>query len=238
MTPGASTAELEDRVSLIDGMTFDHSRVLHADIEGSVGGLLHAALRRTLDTLGALTLLVLSSPLLLAIAVSVRISSPGPVFYGSERWGRGGRRFRMWKFRTMVDSADTLLQGDTHLNRRFQGDQKLKNDPRTTAVGKVLRRFSLDELPQIWNVLVGEMSLVGPRPKLIEEAERYGPAIFPVLSVSPGLTGLWQISGRNDTTYEERIGLDLEYVQRQSILLDAQILMRTAATVVSGRGAY
>lgn len=237
MTPGASAAELKRSAVRVERL-MDAAAVAPAEGEGDVRIRLEALLRRGMDIVGAVLLLLALSPLFVFCAGLVRLSSSGPVFYGSERWGRGGRRFKMWKFRTMVVEAESVLKRDSTLQSRFQGEQKLKCDPRTTAVGRFLRRFSLDELPQVWNVLAGEMSLVGPRPKLIEEAERYGPAIFPVLSVPPGITGLWQISGRNDTTYDERIQLDLKYVERRNLGLDVKILFKTFATVLSGRGAY
>jgi exopolysaccharide biosynthesis polyprenyl glycosylphosphotransferase len=196
------------------------------------------AIKRAMDVAGALLGLLLLAPLMVLIAVAVRLESPGPVFFVSERWGRHGKRIRILKFRTMRVGAEVLLAGDRHMKERFSANIKLKDDPRVTTLGRLLRRMSLDELPQLINVLFGDMSLVGPRPKLIGEEERYGQAFGAVLSVRPGMTGLWQISGRNDTSYEQRITLDISYVRNWSVWLDIRILWRTFGVVLTGRGAY
>jgi lipopolysaccharide/colanic/teichoic acid biosynthesis glycosyltransferase len=195
-------------------------------------------LKRAADVLIGFTLLLLLSPLLLAIGVAVAVSSPGPIFYGSQRWGRHGREFTMWKFRTMVADAHQLLQNDPGLLEEYKKNHKLSDDPRVTGLGRFLRRTSLDEIPQLWNVVVGEMSLVGPRPKLIGEEQEFGAAFATVLSVRPGITGLWQVSGRAETTYEERVNMDVHYVMNPSIWTDLGILARTPFAVIKAVGAH
>jgi Undecaprenyl-phosphate galactose phosphotransferase WbaP len=185
---------------------------------------------------------VLILPLVGLIALLVRLDSPGPIFYRQVRIGRDGQHFKAWKFRTMEQDAEVRLQHYLHqhpeLQESWEREQKLKNDPRVTRVGRFLRHTSLDELPQLWNILKGEMSLVGPRPIIDEEVPRYGEKFSLYTKVTPGLTGLWQVSGRNNITYEERVNLDAYYVRNWSIWLDVYILIRTVWVVVSGEGAY
>jgi Undecaprenyl-phosphate galactose phosphotransferase WbaP len=189
-------------------------------------------------SLGAL----IASPLLLFIAAAIRWSSPGPILYSQERIGRHGRRFRAWKFRTMVPNADQvlkeLLEKDPALRAEWEADHKLKNDPRITWIGRFLRKTSLDELPQLWNIFRGEMSLVGPRPIVEAEIEKYGEYYEQYAAVTPGLTGLWQISGRNKTTYQERIEYDAYYVRNWSLWLDLHILISTVRVVLLREGAF
>jgi lipopolysaccharide/colanic/teichoic acid biosynthesis glycosyltransferase len=200
--------------------------------------------KRSGDILFSLMVLGLGSPVFLAIALLVKLSSPGPVFYVQQRVGRGYRRFGCIKFRTMRPDADALLPdllaGSHHLRSEFQNDFKLKNDPRITPLGKFLRRSSLDELPQFLNVLRGEMSVVGPRPIVTKEISRYGDHMDDVLAVRPGLTGLWQVSGRNNLSYNKRVALDLRYSRRRTFLLDLSILVRTFGVILDprDRGAY
>lgn len=181
-------------------------------------------------------------PLIGLIALLIKLDSPGPIFYGHTRIGRGGRYFRAWKFRTMEQNADQILARylDRHpeLREVWERDHKLKDDPRITRVGKFLRRSSLDELPQLWNVLRQEMSLVGPRPIVDEEIWRYGEKFGLYTKVLPGITGLWQVSGRNDVTYDERVNFDAYYVRNWSIWLDFYIMARTLRVVIMGDGAY
>jgi Undecaprenyl-phosphate galactose phosphotransferase WbaP len=176
------------------------------------------------------------------IALAIKLTSKGPVFYGHKRNGRHGKVFRALKFRTMVLDADRLLAdylvSHTELVPEWQRNQKLKNDPRITRVGKLLRRSSLDELPQLFNVLIGQMSLVGPRPIVNDEIVKYGRGYGLYQRVLPGLTGLWQVSGRNNTTYEERVAFDEHYVHNWSVWLDLYILVRTIKTVTTAEGAY
>jgi Undecaprenyl-phosphate galactose phosphotransferase WbaP len=198
--------------------------------------------KRTLDlgltVLGGLLIL----PLIGAIAAAVKFSSSGPVFYSQQRIGRGQRRFMAWKFRTMVENADQFLEEhlakNPQLREEWDNTHKLRHDPRVTRIGRILRRTSLDELPQIWNVLRGEMSLVGPRPVVSAEVEKYGESFDFYRAVRPGITGLWQVSGRSDTSYSERVALDVRYVRHWSVWLDIYLLARTFRVVFRGSGAY
>jgi Undecaprenyl-phosphate galactose phosphotransferase WbaP len=198
-------------------------------------------LKRLVDIFVSLNAMIIFFPLCLAICVLVACDG-GPVFFGHERIGRSGRRFRCLKFRTMVVDADqvlrALLERDSAAHAEWNRDFKLRQDPRITRIGSFLRRTSLDELPQIINVLRGEMSLVGPRPIVEAEIERYGDDIASYYACLPGITGLWQISGRNDTTYACRVRLDVQYVNTQSLWNDFVILVKTVGMVVRGSGAY
>jgi Undecaprenyl-phosphate galactose phosphotransferase WbaP len=185
---------------------------------------------------------LLSLPIIALIALLVKISSPGPVIYGQQRIGFRGRQFKAWKFRTMVSDADSVLEkylaADRQLREEWEKNHKLRNDPRVTKIGRWLRLTSLDELPQLWNVLLGEMSLVGPRPIVKAEISKYGETFDLYTKVLPGITGLWQISGRNNTTYAERVRLDSYYVRNWSPWIDLYILARTFKVVLRGEGAY
>lgn len=201
-------------------------------------------LKRGGDIVFSLLVLSLGAPLFLLLAVLVKLSSRGSVFYCQRRIGRGYKGFGCLKFRTMRRDADrvlaSMLASDPKLRAEFERDHKLKRDPRITPVGKFLRRSSLDELPQFINVLRGEMSVVGPRPIVWDELRRYGRHMDEVLSVRPGLTGLWQVSGRNNLTYRTRVRLDLTYVRNRSFWLDLGIVLRTIGVVLlpMDRGAY
>ncbi|MDB5296488.1 MAG: Undecaprenyl-phosphate galactose phosphotransferase, WbaP/exopolysaccharide biosynthesis polyprenyl, partial [Phycisphaerales bacterium] len=181
-------------------------------------------------------------PLAAALAVLVKLTSPGPIFYGDDRIGMRGRPFRAWKFRTMSRDAQALLRRhlaeDPAARAEYEREKKLRNDPRITRLGRLLRSTSLDELPQLWNVVRGEMSLVGPRPILPDEVAKYGRVYQHYKGVRPGITGLWQVSGRNDTTYDERLHLVNYYVRNWSPWLDLHIIARTFAALVFRRGAY
>lgn len=198
-------------------------------------------IKRLLDICGALAGLILCAPLMLALAVLIRLDSAGPALYRQVRVGQGGRRFTLIKFRTMTPGSEEALLA--HLSqsisqrKRWAKYQKLRRDPRLTRLGRTLRRFSLDELPQLWNVLKGEMSLVGPRPILPGQQAEYGPAYGDYLQARPGLTGLWQVSGRNRLTFAERACLDVCYIRNWSFWLDVQILARTLPAVLRGEGA-
>jgi lipopolysaccharide/colanic/teichoic acid biosynthesis glycosyltransferase len=184
-------------------------------------------------------LLVMAAPLMLLIAAAVRLSGPGPAVFRQRRVGRHGQEFTCLKFRTMTEDADHRRHEVAHLNERHEGLLfKIRNDPRITPIGSWLRRSSLDELPQLINVLRGEMSLIGPRPPLPSEVAEYDDDQRRRLRVKPGLTGLWQVSGRSELPWPEAIRLDLAYVDNWSPALDAQIMVRTAAAVVRGTGAY
>lgn len=195
-------------------------------------------IKASFDRTCAVLLLVLTAPVLVTAAVAVKATSPGPVLFRQERVGRDGRRFAMLKFRSMTDGAEHLVG---ELVSRSDGNGvlfKLRRDPRVTRVGAVLRRYSLDELPQLVNVLTGDMSLVGPRPPLPSEVERFGAEMSRRLVVKPGLTGLWQVSGRSDLSWDDSVRLDVHYVDNWSLLLDLMILWRTVGAVLRGHGAY
>lgn len=201
-------------------------------------------LKRAGDILFSLAVLSLGSPVFLALGLLVKLTSRGPVFYVQQRVGRDYRSFGCIKFRTMRRDADkvlsALLSSSPDLEEEFRNDFKLKNDPRITRLGKFLRRSSLDELPQFLNVLRGEMSVVGPRPIVRKELPRYGDRMEEVLAVRPGLTGLWQVSGRNNLSYEERVELDVRYARHRSVLMDLRIILKTVMVVLDprDRGAY
>jgi Undecaprenyl-phosphate galactose phosphotransferase WbaP len=199
-------------------------------------------IKRAVDLCGTMVGGFLIGPFLLLIIALIKLDSPGPTFYRQLRPGFAGQYFWMWKFRTMhVDGErllTELLQSDPDLQLEWQENRKLSNDPRITRIGRLLRVTSLDELPQLWNVLRGEMSLVGPRPILVEEIPQYGEVYQLYKHMRPGITGLWQVSGRNDTSYEERLEMVAYYVRSWSIWLDLVILARTAGSLVLRRGAY
>ncbi|HUL66983.1 MAG TPA: sugar transferase [Burkholderiaceae bacterium] len=196
---------------------------------------------RPLARVCALLLLVLITPLLALIAALVWLEDRGPVVFAQYRIGRNGRPFRCFKFRSMVSNADSvlcdLLANDARLRAQWERDQKLEHDPRVTRIGRLLRVTSLDELPQLYNIWRGEMAFVGPRPIVAQELARYGVWKRHYLRVCPGLTGLWQVSGRNDVSYDERVALDRDYVEHHSWLLDLLIVGRTFGAVLRRHGA-
>ncbi|MFE3293468.1 sugar transferase [Rhodococcus sp. NPDC059234] len=194
--------------------------------------------KTVMDRVLAIALLVAAAPILFAIGCAVRLTSPGPALYKQMRVGRGGIQFGMLKFRSMVRDADKRLADLTRANEGAGVLFKIRDDPRVTRVGRFLRRFSLDELPQLVNVVSGQMSLVGPRPPLASEVEQYDDGVRRRLFVKPGLTGLWQVSGRSDLSWEESVRMDLRYVENWSMALDFMILWKTAGAVIRADGAY
>ncbi|MEI5681459.1 MULTISPECIES: sugar transferase [unclassified Mesorhizobium] len=200
------------------------------------------AIKRGFDILGAVGGLVLLSPLFLMLAALVKFSDGGSVFYGHRRIGRNGNVFHCLKFRTMVPNGDEILAAYLATNpqgrEEWEATRKLQNDPRVTRVGTVLRKLSLDELPQIINILRGDMSIVGPRPVVKDELELYGQAADYYLKSRPGLTGLWQVSGRNDVSYNARVAFDRHYVENWSFASDLKIIFKTVPAVFSSRGSY
>lgn len=200
-----------------------------------------AFIKRTVDVVGSAIAILISSPLMLILILVINRDG-GPVFYKQVRIGRNGSTFNCWKFRSMVPKADSVLEEyllqHPELRKAWELDHKLKDDPRVTLFGKYIRKGSIDELPQLWNVLKGDMSLVGPRPIVYAERMRYGELFDYYMSVRPGITGLWQISGRNDTTYKERVDLDVWYSRNWSLWLDIVIVVKTIPAVLFRSGAY
>jgi len=200
--------------------------------------------KRLFDILFSVLILVLCSPVYILLCVLIAISSPGGIFYIQERVGKNHRRFKCIKFRTMIPNADQILDQliaqSPHLKKEFEDNFKLKDDPRITPIGKFLRMTSLDEFPQFWNVLKGDMSVVGPRPLVPEELERYGNRIDKVLTVRPGITGLWQVSGRNDIPYPQRVQIDVYYAIHRYWFLDLWIILKTIGVMIfpHKNGAY
>jgi len=201
-----------------------------------------ALAKRAFDLCFALAFLTVALPFIILVAVALQVASPGPVFFVQQRVGRHGAMFGCIKLRTMRRDADAAL---AHLlvtcpesRREWEADHKLRRDPRVSAVGRIVRKLSLDELPQLINIIRGEMSVVGPRPIVAAEIPRYGAAFADYCAVKPGLTGLWQVSGRNDTTYAQRVELDSHYARRANFWFDCGIVLRTVPAVVLGRGCY
>lgn len=210
-----------------------------ADLNDSIRGGLP---KRVFDVALVLVAILLLAPLLLGLAIAVRLSDRGPAFFGQTRIGADGKPFRLWKFRTMVPDAELrlreYLERDVQAEREWQADHKLRSDPRITRLGHVLRKYSVDELPQLFNILVGEMSFVGPRPITEAECVLYGNSLRHYLSCRPGLTGIWQVSGRNDVSYQKRVALDRLYATHWSPFLDFILLLKTVPVALSGRGSY
>ncbi|WP_157019522.1 sugar transferase [Mesorhizobium xinjiangense] len=209
---------------------------------GEAGPPTGGIVKRSFDVGGAMAGVILLSPLLAMLALLVKLHDGGAVFYGHPRIGRNGRAFRCLKFRTMVENGDEVLNQHFAMypesRQEWRETRKLQNDPRVTRVGAVLRKLSLDELPQLFNILRGEMSIVGPRPVVKDELDLYGPAATYYLQSRPGLTGLWQISGRNDVSYGTRVAFDRQYVENWSFFIDLKIIAKTFPAVVTSRGSY
>jgi lipopolysaccharide/colanic/teichoic acid biosynthesis glycosyltransferase len=203
---------------------------------------LHGAIRRGADLTAAGLIILFILPLLIMVSLIVWLQDGGPPIYAQERIGRGGRVFRCYKFRSMVVDAraqlERLLNECPEAREEWQRDHKLRRDPRITKIGAFLRKSSLDELPQLFNVLGGTMSLVGPRPIVASEVSRYGRRIMYYYAVRPGITGLWQISGRNDVSYRRRVALDCAYVKHRALMMDLKILLLTIPAVILRKGSY
>jgi exopolysaccharide production protein ExoY len=203
----------------------------------------HKPLKRIFDLSFSLMVVIGALPLFVILAFLVRISSRGPITYSQQRIGRGGRIFKCLKFRSMYADADNrleaILASDPSLRAEWEASHKLKKDPRVTVIGRFLRKTSLDELPQFLNVLRGDLSVVGPRAMVYQELDKHvKDKATKILSIRPGITGLWQVSGRSDTSYAKRISLDEEYIENQSLLLDARIIAKTIPVMVFSKGAY
>jgi len=193
-------------------------------------------MKRIMDVVASTILLIVLGPLMLAIAIAIKLESPGRVIYRSLRVGKNGRRFNCYKFRTMVTGSDGLKENLRRFNERRGPFFKIADDPRLTRLGGFLRKYSVDELPQLWNVLRGDMSLVGPRPHPVEDCAQYTSEHFRRLTVKPGVTGLWQVLARAHPSFETCMTLDLEYMNHWSLLLDCKILLWTIPAVLSGEG--
>lgn len=200
--------------------------------------------KRLFDIVFSLSVLILLAPVYLLLALLIVMSSPGPIFYVQERVGRNRQLFNCLKFRTMVENADEVLvemmETYPHIRQEFEDNFKLKHDPRITWIGQFLRVTSLDEFPQFWNVLKGDMSVVGPRPLVVEELPKYGRYMDKILTIRPGITGLWQVSGRNDIPYPRRVQIDLYYVNAKNFWMDLWIIVKTIGVVIfpKNNGAY
>jgi exopolysaccharide biosynthesis polyprenyl glycosylphosphotransferase len=200
---------------------------------------LYPATKRVLDVVGAGCGLLALLPLLLPLALCIRLDSPGPVLFAQTRIGRRGRPFRCWKLRSMYIDAEERKAALLAENEMAGGTTfKMRRDPRITRVGRFIRKASIDELPQLWNVLVGDMSLVGPRPPVPMEVKQYTPRQRQRLAVRPGITCIWQVSGRSDIPFEAQVDLDIEYISKRSLALDLRLLVSTVPAVLFARGAY
>lgn len=215
-------------------------RLTSPEIEAPASGLRgwRAWVKRAVDVVIAAAALLVLFPLMLAAALAIKLDSPGPAVFTQTRIGKGGRRFQLYKFRSMYQNAEDVRASLLHLNEAWGPIFKIRSDPRITRIGGILRHSSIDELPQLINVLKGEMSLVGPRPPLPEEVAQYGRRATGRLSVTPGLTCLWQVGGRSNIPFDQWVELDLEYIRNQSLWLDFKILVRTIPAVLSGKGAH
>jgi lipopolysaccharide/colanic/teichoic acid biosynthesis glycosyltransferase len=240
-SPESRTAAIEGSYSYTESVGRSLERSQRAD--GAPSEFFrYRVIKRCCDV----SLVLISMPVMLlvlgAVSAVVMLSSPGPIFYSHRRIRKGGAFFSMWKFRTMcVNSAEVLedyLAQHPEARTEWNKTHKLREDPRITRLGIFLRRYSLDELPQLWNVLMGQMSLVGPRPIVAAEVEKYGECFDCYCKVKPGLTGLWQVSGRSKLSYDARVALDCEYVERWSLIKDTVILLKTFSSVVNQDGAF
>jgi lipopolysaccharide/colanic/teichoic acid biosynthesis glycosyltransferase len=234
---GAARASLgrRTRIRYVSDETFvtsDSPRVKEQPIP-----VLYAAAKRFLDIVGTLAGIVALSPLLLAVACFIKLDG-GPIFFSQDRVGVGGRKFKMWKFRSMVVNAEALKEKLEALNESGGPTFKMKNDPRITPIGRFIRKYSIDELPQLWNVLVGDMTIVGPRPALPKEVAKYKVWQAERLSVKPGLTCIWQTSGRSAIKFDDWMRMDRRYISSQNFAADVKLIAKTVAVVIKGDGAY
>ena len=203
-----------------------------------MGLTFYLIVKRTIDILGALIGLVLLSPIFLIVAIAIKLDSKGPIIFGHTRKGLHGKDIKVYKFRTMYENSQEIFNNFTKEQKEeFYKNFKLENDPRVTKIGDFLRRTSIDELPQLINILNGSMSIVGPRPIVQKEIDLYGDYANKLFSVVPGLTGYWQANGRSDTTYEERIKMDMYYIDNRGFWLDFKIIIKTFGSVLKGEGA-
>lgn len=222
------------------GMMEEQAVVLR--VQNNLARKSNRIMKRIFDIVATVCGGILILPIIAIVAVLIYLDSPGPIVFGHKRVGQGGKEFFCYKFRSMVPNAqealEIYLKEHPEAREEWERDFKLKDDPRVTKIGKFLRKTSLDELPQLWNVLMGDMSLVGPRPIVRDEIVKYGDYINDFYLVPPGITGVWQVSGRSDTTYEERVLMDSWYVHNWSVWIDIVYLIKTVLAVVKGKGAY
>ncbi len=231
-----------DNYILTNLQMLDFLNVIGLQVKNDLLSVSSQIAKRIMDIFGALVGLLIFAPVMGLTYMLIKIISPGPVIYHQERIGKNGVVFRLLKFRTMYYNSTQILEEtlerDTQLKDEWTKYQKLKNDPRITSIGRFLRRFSIDELPQLWNVLVGEMSLVGPRPIMVNQSDLYGEYLSRYILVQPGMTGLWQVSGRSETTFSRRASLDREYIERWALWLDVYIIFKTFKIVFFEKNAY
>ena len=229
------TKKTSDTASCLE---LDSLSMLRPHIDVVLRPMLPAMIKRLMDLTAALTLLILAAPLLLGIALAIKLTSKGPVLFSQTRVGRGGLPFQIYKFRSMVSNAEALMSDLLQQNEKDGPIFKMRADPRVTMIGRWLRRYSLDELPQLFNIVRNDMSLVGPRPPIPSEVLKYEPWQLRRLSVTPGLTCIWQTSGRSHVSFAEWMHMDLNYIDQWSLGLDTMLLLKTVKTVVTADGAY
>lgn len=210
---------------------------LYSEEDETTNNITYKFIKRTIDIIGSLFGLIILSPILLIVMVAIKIESRGPVVFAQERVGYKGKRFKMYKFRSMVENAEELKEKLKDQNEMNGPMFKMKNDPRVTRVGRIIRKTSIDEIPQFVNVLKGDMSLVGPRPSLLKEVEEFDDWMLRRLDVKPGLTCYWQVSGRNDINFEEWMKLDIKYIEEQSILVDIKLILKTVLVLFGDKHA-
>lgn len=210
---------------------------LYSEEDETTNNITYKFIKRTIDIIGSLFGLIILSPILLIVMVAIKIESRGPVVFAQERVGYKGKRFKMYKFRSMVENAEELKEKLKDQNEMNGPMFKMKNDPRVTRVGRIIRKTSIDEIPQFINVLKGDMSLVGPRPSLVKEVEEFDDWMLRRLDVKPGLTCYWQVSGRNDINFEEWMKLDIKYIEEQSILVDIKLILKTVLVLFGDKHA-
>lgn len=207
-------------------------------MSNSIKKAIYLALKRFIDILGSTIGILILSPIFIIICIAIKFDSPGPVVFGHVRKGKGGKDIKVYKFRTMYSNANEIFENFTPQQKEeYYKNFKLDNDPRVTKLGGFLRKTSLDELPQLFNILKGDMTIIGPRPIVEKEVEKYGDKAEKLFSVVPGLGGYWQANGRSDTTYEERVEMDMYYIDHMCFTLDAKILFQTIFSVLKGEGA-
>lgn len=210
---------------------------LYSEEDETTNNITYKFIKRTIDIIGSLFGLIILSPILLIVMAAIKIESRGPVVFAQERVGYKGKRFKMYKFRSMVENAEELKEKLKDQNEMNGPMFKMKNDPRVTRVGRIIRKTSIDEIPQFVNVLKGDMSLVGPRPSLVKEVEEFDDWMLRRLDVKPGLTCYWQVSGRNDIDFEEWMKLDIKYIEEQSILVDIKLILKTVLVLFGDKHA-